>query len=130
MNNNTSINPPLLIDSSNNFTTWNEWLAYVETNLKALNYTKFIQNLNNEDFAYWKTFYIDNEKAYQVGIFFYDFRKYQENYNTPERIAIQYECHLLNGEGRIDLSVFKNITLEEFEDMSKTFYDTMHKYKN
>jgi len=38
-----------------------------------------------------------------------------------------YECMIL-GEDRIDMCVYKNIDLVEFENMAKTFYEAMSQY--
>ena len=123
-----TINPPSLFNEVGIF-SWDEWLNDVEDKLKSLGYRKYVQNLKHEDFTYWKTFYNDsNEKVYQVGVFFYDFRKYQEINGMPDKIAIQFECKLINTEDRIDLSVYKNITLQQFEEMSKTFYNVMKQF--
>ena len=102
---------------------WDKWQSDLEEKLKSLGYRKFIQNYKREDFTYWKTFQENGEKIYQVGVLFYDFRKYDKNLN----ISIQYECMLLNTD-RIDFSVSKEIKLEEFESMSKTFYESMKQF--
>lgn len=111
-------------------TSWDEWLELTELELKDLGYRKYKQNLKNEDFAYWQPFYINGKKVYQIGIFFYDFRKHQQSFNLPERISVQYECMLIDIEDRIDLSVSKNIPLEEFTLMAKSFYDAMSLYSH
>jgi len=119
------INYPLLVDSVSECTSWDEWLEKNEASLKELGYRKYRQDVKNEDFAYWKAF-----EGYQVGIFFYDFRKYQNQFNVPERIGVQFECMFRDIDERIDLSVSKDITLEQFEIMAKTFIDSMYKYSN
>jgi hypothetical protein len=98
-----------------------EWLSETETKLKDLGYRRYVQNHKNEDFCYWKTFKKGEDKIYQIGILFYDFRKY------ANRIGIMYECMVL-GEDRIDMCVSKNIDLVEFEKMSQTFYEEMSQY--
>ena len=117
------INYPLLVDSVSECTSWDEWLEKTEASLKELGYRKYKQDVKHEDFAYWKAF-----EGYQVGIFFYDFRKYQNQFNVPERIGVQFECMFRDIDARIDLSVSKDITLEQFEIMAKTFIDSMSKY--
>jgi hypothetical protein len=117
----TQLNPPLLISSVSGFTSWDEWLEKTELSLKELGYRKYTQSLKNEDFAYWKKF-----KGYQVGIFFYDFRKYQNN--IPEKISVQYQCMVNDIDSRIDLSVSKDISLDQFEIIAKTFVDAMFQY--
>ena len=118
-----SINPPLLIASVSGCNSWDEWLEKTEASLKELGYRKYKQEVKNEDFAYWKAF-----EGYQVGIFFYDFRKYQNQFNVPERIGVQFECMFTDIDTRIDLSVSKDISLEQFEIMAKTFIDAMSQY--
>ena len=117
----TQLNPPLLISSVSGFTSWDEWLEKTELSLKELGYRKYTQSLKNEDFAYWKKF-----KGYQVGIFFYDFRKYQNN--IPEKISVQSHCMVNDIDSRIDLSVSKDISLDQFEIIAKTFVDAMFQY--
>ena len=117
------INYPLLIDSVSECTSWDEWLEKNEASLKELGYRKYKQDVKKEDFAYWKAF-----EGYQVGIFFYDFRKYQNQFNVPERIGVQFECMFTDIDARIDLSVSKDISLEQFEIMAKTFIDAMSQY--
>lgn len=121
-------NPPLLIASVSGCTSWDEWLEKTELSLKEIGYRKYEQSLKNEDFAYWKSFYINENKAYQVGLFFYDFRKHQNDFNIPERIGVQFECMFIDIDARIDLSVSKDITLEQFECMARTFHDAMFQY--
>ena len=117
------LKPPLLIASVSGCTSWDEWLEKTEILLKEIGYRKYKQNLKNEDFAYWKNF-----EGYQVGLFFYDFRKYQNQINIPERICVQFECMLTDIDARIDLSVSKDISLEQFESIAKTFIDAMFQY--
>lgn len=117
------INYPLLVDSVSECISWDEWLEKTEASLKEIGYRKYKQDVKNEDFAYWKEF-----EGYQVGVFFYDFRKYQNQFNVPERIGVQFECMFTDIDARIDLSVSKDITLEQFEIMAKTFIDSMYKY--
>jgi hypothetical protein len=77
------LSPPLLVASVSGCTSWDEWLEKTELSLKDIGYRKYTQSIKNEDFAYWKTF-----KGYQVGVFFYDFRKHQNQF----RIGVQFEC--------------------------------------
>ena len=81
----------------------------------------------NEDFCYWKPFKNGEAKMYQVGVLFYDFRKYADRDPMSNRIGTMFQC-LLICEDRIDLTVSKNIDVIEFENMAKTFYETMVKY--
>ena len=108
-------------------TDWDGWLFEVETNLKELGYRKYVQNHKNEDFCYWKTFKNGDNKLYQIGVLFYDFRKYVERDSNANRISVMYQCMLLCDD-RIDMDVSKEIDLPEFETMSKTFYESMSRY--
>ena len=108
-------------------TDWDEWLSLVEGRLKKLGYRRYCQKLKSEDFAYWKSFYDEDAKIYQIGLFFYDFRKYADRDPNANRISIQYECMLL-GRDRVDMSVSKGIDLPEFEKMARTFYEAMWQY--
>ncbi len=110
------------------FSSWEEWLEHTEKELVSQGYVRYKQNLKREDFAYWKSFSEDGKKIYQVGLLFYDFRKYQKD--MPERIGVQFECLLMDVEGRIDLSVSKDISLKQFEAISRTYYEAMVKYCN
>jgi hypothetical protein len=121
------LQPPLLIADVSGSTSWDEWLSETETQLKELGYRRYVQNHKNEDFCYWKTFKNGEDKIYQIGILFYDFRKYADRDPHANRIGIMYECMVL-GEDRIDMCVSKNIDLVEFENMAKTFYGTMSQY--
>lgn len=111
----------------NGSTNWDRWLLEFETNLKELGYRKYVQNYKNEDFCYWKTFKNGDDKLYQIGVLFYDFRKYAERDPNANRIAVMYHCMLLF-DYRIDMDVSKEIDLSEFEAMSKTFYEAMSQY--
>lgn len=122
-----SINPPLLIADVSGSTSWDEWLSKTETKLKEIGYRKYVQNHKNEDFCYWKTFENGEDKIYQIGILFYDFRKYADRDPYANRIGIMYECMVL-GNDRIDMCVSKNIDLVEFENMAQTFYGAMSQY--
>jgi hypothetical protein len=126
---NLEINAPLVIKDINDYTSWNDWLEQTETALKEIGYRRYVQNHKNEDFCYWKTFKNGEDKLYQIGILFYDFRKYADRDPFANRIGIQYECMLL-GDDRIDMSVSKNIDLTEFENIAQSFYEVMAKFIN
>lgn len=119
--------PPLLIADVSGSTSWDEWLSKTETKLKEKGYRKYVQNHKHEDFCYWKIFKNGEDEIYQIGILFYDFRKYADRDPYANRIGIMYECMLLD-EGRIDMCVSKNIELVEFENIAQTFYEAMSQY--
>ena len=119
--------PPLLIADVSGSTDWDEWLSETETKLKELGYRRYVQNRKDEDFCYWKTFNSGEDKIYQIGLLFYDFRKYSDRDPYANRIGIMYECMVLC-EDRIDMYVSKNIDLVEFENMAQTFYGAMLQY--
>lgn len=111
----------------NNTTDWDNWLSEYESNLKNLGYVKYVQNHKNEDFCYWKIFKNGEDKIYQIGVLFYDFRKYADRNPMANRIGTMYEC-MLFCDDRIDMCVSKNIDLPEFEKMSHDFYEAMKQY--
>lgn len=117
---------PELLDNVDDSISWDEWLSQMELKLKERGYHRYVQNYKREDFAYWKTFKKGENKIYQVGILFFDWRRY--DVIDSGRIGILYEC-MLCGDGRVDMTVSKDgIDLIEFEKMSKTFYEAMSKY--
>lgn len=97
---------------------WDNWLLDFEKKLKSKSYVKYNQKYKMEDFAYWITVKKDDVSLYQIGVLFYDFRKFLQN-----RIGVQFECSILTKE-RIDLSVSSDITFYEFEIMASSFFDT------
>jgi len=117
--------PPLILFKKNEIKSWDQWLKEVEVQLKLRGYRKFNQNLHHEDFAYWKIIYDGNRELYQIGVFFYDFRKYSTTDPRANKIQLEFECMLLNTNSRIELVVEKELNIEDFEDMSKDFYDSM-----
>ena len=119
--------PQIGLPQSYTFSSWDQWLSDVHTYLESLGYKKYKQKYKNEDFSYWKTFKDSNQKLYQVAILFYDFRKYADVDPHSNRIGIQYES-LLIGDSRIDLSVSKDITISQFEEMANSFYQTFKSY--
>jgi hypothetical protein len=119
--------PPLLVVSINNTTSWDEWLSETEAKLKELGYRKYGQRHVNEDFCYWKVFKDGENKIYQIGISFHDFREFANHDPDANRIGIMYDCMLLCGD-RIGMRVSKNIDLNKFESMAKTFYEAMAQY--
>lgn len=117
---------PPLFDDIMNCSSWEEWLKKTELYLIGEGYRKFKQSLKKEDFTFWKIFKNNEEEIYQIGVYFYDFRKFI--HVTPMRIGLSFQCLVLNIDGRIDLEVSKNITLKQFELMSETFYNSMKEY--
>jgi hypothetical protein len=122
--------PPVFNLKNIRANSWDSWLKHTEDNLKKAGYVKYVQNFKSEDFSYWKSFKIKEKSIYQIGILFYDFRKYiisetKEDYG----IRFQYDCMILDTEDRIELVVNKNTNLKEFEKMSKKFYYAMQNYK-
>lgn len=125
--NHEKLKKPSLIPNISGSTSWEEWLSETEIKLKELGYKRFVQNHKNEDFSYWKTLKKGEDKIYQVGILFYDYRRYAHINLSANEIAIMYQCMLLS-ENRIDMCVSKNIDLKEFENMAKAFYEAMIEY--
>jgi len=124
---NLLIKPPLLIADIGNVTSWDEWLVKIDTKLEEAGYQKSTQSNRNCDFCYWKSFKNEKEKIYQIGILFYYLRNNKNHDPNADRIDFMYECMISNSD-RIDMTVFKNIYLTEFEGMSETFYKSMLQY--
>ncbi len=106
---------------------WDKWLQDMEQGLVESGYRKYFQNYKNEDFAYWKPISVNGKKAYQVGLLFYDFRKYIDRDPAANKISIQYQCMILCDD-RIDLSVSKDITVKDFEAIAHEFYNSMKQF--
>lgn len=119
---------PSVINNVDKYESWEEWLEKTESALNKREYVKHKQNLKSETFSYWKTFYVNEKKAYQVALLFYDFRKFQKNFNIPDRIDVQFECIIFDTDDKFELSINKDITIEQFEIMATTFYDAMIQY--
>ena len=101
---------------------WDKWLEDKDVELISKGYKKYYQSHKNSDFQYFK-----GTKDYHIGVYFYDFRKY--NNENSQHVSFQYECILNIDDGRIDLSVSRDISIEEFESMCKHFYESMKYYK-
>ncbi len=115
-----------IFEETNGVQKIDTWLSFTEIKLKENDYFKFNQKHKDSDFQYWKTFYVEGKKAYQVGVLFYDFRKYAKDINAPETINIQFECLLIDTDGNVGMTISKEgITLEYFENLSKDFYYTI-----
>ena len=105
---------------------WALWLSEAEEILRSRGYKKYYQKLKLEDFAYWKTFRVGNKKVYQLGFFFYDWRKYGGDHNTPMRIGVQAHVQFINIEGNLEMSVqTDSMSLDYVEKMAETFYTRM-----
>ena len=122
-----NIKPELEKYTDNGNVDWDGWLSEFENKLSELGYRKYCQNHRYETFCYKKTFKEDNKKLYQVGILFYDFRKYKYNYPSANHIGIMYDCILL-GKDSIDMTVSKEIDVPAFEEIAKKFYNTMSEF--
>jgi len=99
-------------------------LEEFEANITEMGYIKYNQDYRHSDFQFWKCFYENDEKIYQIGMTCYDWSKYEFG---DDHIGVDYECMFLDSD-RIDLIVSKNIKIEEFEIMALDFYNTMKKY--
>lgn len=108
--------------------TWNEWLESTEKFLKERNYTRYNQNYKNEDFAYWKSFYQEDKKIYQIGLLFYDFRKFADRHSSADKISIQFECIILDIDASVRFCICDDLTIEKFEEMANKFYETMKEF--
>jgi hypothetical protein len=121
------IKPPLLVLDSIDSISWDDWLHDTESKLKELGYRKYSQHRKHEDFCYHRIYTENGSEIYQIGILFYDFRKYSGQDPISNRIGIMYECMLMSAD-RIDMYVSKNVDLVTFENMAKTFYESMQPY--
>lgn len=109
------------VTTNKKFEDWSDWLDHTENDLKKRGYRRSVnKDMSNCDFMYTK----DIDEKYLSIVMFYDFRKYNHTDKYSYRIGVQYLCLLHNCDGRIDLSVSKDITLTEFENMSEDFYIT------
>lgn len=94
-------------------------------------YRKFIQHYKHEDYLYWKSFErkVDEEgektEGYSVGFAFYDWSKYPQHTDRKcISVALEFVLGQELGVDRLDISVSDDkMTMEEFEDFSKKFYD-------
>lgn len=95
--------------------------------LKERGYNKYVQHFKSEDYLYWKSFErIERGKGgYSVGFAFYDFSKYPQFDGThPISISMEFMLGTENGIDRMDLTVSDDcVTVEEFEEFCKKFYD-------
>lgn len=113
------------LHKTNKNTNWDQYLNDIDLFLKSEGFEKYKQNYKREDFAYWKKY-----DGYQIGLLIYDFRKYPLH-DSNKKIMISFECMMLNLDSRCDLSVSSEISLSDFENMAKTFYNAMIDfYKN
>lgn len=122
------INKPNLFSENKEIQDWDEWLSATEAKLKESGYGRYVQNHKNEDFAYWKTMKNGEEVTHQIGILFYDSRKYKDVDPFSDKIGIQFETMFCRIDHRIDMCVSKDITLAEYEEMSEHFYNSMLKF--
>ena len=111
------------LQNVNSDTDWNKYLDELHTYLTELGFRKYYQNLNREDFAYWKKY----DDKYQIGLLVYDFTKY-DRHDLKNKVSIQFECMPIDIDCRCDLKVSKDIELPEFEEMAESFYNAMEKY--
>ena len=109
-------------------------------NLLSLGYVKYIQGHKSGDYCYWKQFEKkvdeDGDKygGYLVGFNFYDFSKYPqftelENISCAPTFLLGREL----GVDRLDIDITDDsITVEQFEQFCKKFYDfyLLNKFDN
>lgn len=99
-------------------------LADFEISLIRAGYKKSGSTHKNEDYGYYKSVKF-GEIGYQMSVLIYDWTKYPQH--ISDDIGISLNCYILSDKyERIDLLVTKeDMTLEQFEDYSKTFYNKM-----
>jgi len=118
----TTGNKPFLRLNINGNIDWDRWLSDLDKYMLKSGYKQYNQNLKGENFAYWKTF----EDSYQVGLYIFDFREFENHINIVSKVSFSFECSF--NDCRIELTVVEKIDLHEFEEMAKVFYDSMEKY--
>jgi len=123
--------PHVIFQEDSKISCFDEWLKSTELRLIENGYTRYNQQYKLSDFQYFKNFQIGGRKVYQIGVCFYDFRKFNKEHNTPDKISINFDCLLLNEDGRVDLSIsLDDVTLEVFESISLDFYKCMKRNLN
>jgi hypothetical protein len=106
------------------FETWDEWLVATEDALEKRGYTKYKNHSERSDFSYYKTFYRGEEKIYQVGLLFYDFRKFERADTCANRIGVDFKCYIICDD-HVCMTVNKDMSIEEFEELARVFYFSM-----
>lgn len=101
--------------------TWDEWLAATEDTLKKRGYNKYNNRSEKCDFSYYKTFYVGEKKAYQVGLLFYDFRKFERADTCANRIGVDFKCYIICND-HVCMTVSKDMSIDEFERLARQFY--------
>lgn len=103
--------------------TWDELLEIVENTLQNRGYKRFSQRLGREDFTYWKSF-----EGYQIGIKFYDFRKYIAHEPEADSISVMFTIVPLRDDGRVELEISIPLTVEKVESLAEEFFSFTQKY--
>lgn len=125
-NKKSEFKPPIIFEITKYCKSWDEWQGQTEGLLKKIGYNRYEQGYKQEDFAYWKTFHNNQTAIYQVGLLFYDFRKFGNNF-----FGFSYECHIIEVDAGVRLEISDSITLQQFEKIAQTFYESMsHYYTN
>ena len=106
------------------FETWDEWLAAAEDALKKRGYTRYKNHSERSDFSYYKTFYSGDKKLYQVGLLFYDFRKFKNQDVNSDRIGVGFRSYIIC-DNSVSMTFSGDISVEEFEELARVFYFTM-----
>lgn len=124
-NNKLEFKPQIIFEKTKYCKSWDEWLGQTESFLKLLGYVKYEQDYKGESFAYWKIIKENEQDIYQIGLLFYDFRRYGSNsYN----ISVCYECMIMNVDAGVRLEISDSITLQQFEKVAQTFYESMSQH--
>lgn len=96
---------------------WDDLLEIVEHALQERGYKRFSQRLGREDFTYWKSF-----EGYQIGIKFYDFRKYFRVDPEAENISITFSVRPGLEDGYLFLDASIPLTIDQLEKLAEEFY--------
>lgn len=70
---------------------WDVWISEFEEILLKKKYYKYHQDYKNETFSFWKVF-----NSYQVGVLFYDFRKFKQLPSDCSYVSVSYETMILD----------------------------------
>lgn len=101
-----------------------QWLEFMETQLKEKGYNKYKQQYKNSTFQYWKTVSIEGKKQYQIGVCIYDYKSYGNALNPAHnRYGISFELIFLHVDFHVNLNVSRNMDIDFFEKLCSEFHE-------
>jgi hypothetical protein len=104
-------------------------LKQVLTDLKENGYQRALFTMKDAKMSYWKMFYDNEDKIYQIGYLFVSNRDnglFLNLYGGPDFTFTQ-ECHII-GDHNIFLSNNRPLSVYAFEQMALDFYNATGKY--